>query len=253
MNNSLLKAFEIVWLLARHQGELGLKDICMGLNMNKTTVFRYIETLISLNLLEKHKGRYFLGIGLFELGSSVRIQTLIVERIHPILEKLAQEINEAVNLAQIYENTALYLDRAESKRRLQLKASVGDKLPLYSTGLGKSILSVLEMTRLNTLVYNLKMERMTGSTITDPAQLMKQIDLVRTRGYSVDREEFDEGLICVAVPLKITELNFIGGISISGPSNRLSEERIGFMTQKLLETRNEILDTLSHVLGGSND
>ena len=109
------------------------------------------------------------------------------------------------------------------------------------------------MNRLNTLVYNLKLERMTGSTITDPAQLMKQIDLVRTRGYSVDREEFDEDLICVAVPLKITELNFIGGISISGPSNRLSEERIRFMAQKLLETRNEILVTLSHVIGSSND
>ncbi|MCK5571052.1 MAG: IclR family transcriptional regulator C-terminal domain-containing protein, partial [Spirochaetes bacterium] len=121
------------------------------------------------------------------------------------------------------------------------------------TALGKAILSILDTERLDSLIANLKMKKITQYTVTDPVELMKKIDSVRDRGYSIDREEFDDGLVCVAVPIKISELGFIGGISISGPINRFDDERGHFLAQKLLETRNEILDTLHHELGGFND
>jgi len=253
LNSTLIKAFEIIQLIADHQGELGLDGICKRLNMNKTTVFRHIETLVYMNLLEKREGSYFLGIGLFEMGSKVRIQNLIIERIHLIFEKLAKDVNETVNFAQIFDDTALYLYNAESRRSLQLRVSIGAKLPLYCTALGKAILSILDTERLDSLIANLKMKKMTQYTVTDPVELMKKIDSVRDRGYSIDREEFDDGLVCVAVPIKISELGFIGGISISGPINRFDDERGHFLAQKLLETSNEILDTLHHELGGFND
>lgn len=253
MNSTLIKAFEIIRLIADHQGELRLNDICRRLNMNKTTVFRYIETLISLNLVEKRDGSYFLGIGLFEMGNKVKIQNLIIERFHPVLEALANDVNETVNLAQIFDDTALYLYKAESRRSLQLKASVGDKLPLHCTGLGKAILSILEPDRLDPLISNLKLERMTRHTITDPTTLKKKIDLIRTRGYSIDQEEFDDGLICVAVPLKIRKLNFNGGISISGPINRFDEEMTHFLAKSLLETRDKILHIFEHEIGVFHD
>jgi len=69
-----------------------------------------------------------------------------------------------------------------------------------------------------------ELKKMSKSTITDPAVLMKQIESMRSRGYFSEREEFDEELTCVAVPLKVPELNFIGGISISGPIYRLDED-----------------------------
>jgi len=113
MNSSLQKAFKIVWLVSSHQGELGLSDICRRLDMNKTTVFRYIETLIYLNIMEKRGDTYYLGIGLAVLGGKVRIQAEIIEWIHPVLVELAQEVNETVNFAQLSGKTALYLDRVD--------------------------------------------------------------------------------------------------------------------------------------------
>ena len=253
MNITLIKAFEIIKLIADHQGEFGLNDICRRLNMNKTTVFRHIETLVYMNLLEKREGSYFLGIGVFEMGNKVRIRNLIIERIHPVLEKLAKDVNETVNFAQIYDDTALYLYKAESRRSLQLRASIGDKLPLYCTALGKAILSILDTERLDSLITNLKMKKMTQYTVTDAVELMKKIHSVRMKGYSIDREEFDDGLVCVAVPFKISELGFIGGISISGPIDRFDDTRGRFLVQRLLETRNEISGTLHRELGGFND
>lgn len=251
MNSTLIKAFEIIWLLTDHQGELGLTDISKRLNMNKTTVFRHIETLVYLKLLEKHDGKYFLGIGLCELGNKVRIQNLIIKRIHPIMEALAKDINETVNLAQIYDDTALYMDRAESSRSLQLKVSVGDKIPLYCTGLGKAILSILGPDKLEVLISNLKLEKMTRHTITDPAKLRKEINSVRNKGYSFELGEFGDGVACVAVPLEVKELNFVGSMSVSGPISQFNEEKILFLAQKLLKARNDILDIVNHELGSS--
>lgn len=253
MNSTLLVAFDILRVLSEHQGEYGLNDICKHLKMNKTTVFRYTETLISLKLLEKREGKFYLGLGLCELGSKVETQYLIIDLIHPILENLAQEVNETVNFARIYDDTALYLDKVESTRSLQLRASVGDKLPLYCTGVGKAILAILEPRRLAALLSNLKLAKLTKSTITGVEKLMGEIELIRTRGYSIDQEEFEEGLICTAAPLRIPELKFLGGISISGPISRLDEKRTIFLTGKLLARRDEILSIVGDALGGTDD
>jgi len=253
MNTTLLVAFDILKFLSEHQGEYGLYDLCKYLNMNKTTVFRYTETLIFLKLLEKREGKFYLGLGLCELGSKVETQYLIINLVHPLLVDLAKEVNENVNLARIYDDTALYLDKVESTRSLQLKASVGDRLPLYCTGVGKAILTTLEPMRLDSLLINLKLDKLTKYTITDIATLKQEIELIRTRGYSIDHEEFDEGLICAATPVKIPELNFFGGVSISGPISRLDEQRTLYLADKLLARREKILSTIRGALRGYND
>jgi len=253
MNTTLLVAFKILKFLSGRQGEYGLYDICKHLNMNKTTVFRYTETLIALKLLEKREGKFYLGLGLCELCSKVDTQYLIIDLVHPVLEDLAREVNETVNLACIYDDTALYLDKVESNRSLQLKAAVGDKLPLYCTGVGKAILSTLEPMRLDSLLINLKLDKLTKYTITDVQKLEEEIALIRTRGYSIDQEEFDEGLVCTATPVKIPELNFWGGVSISGPISRLDEERTLFLADKLSASRDEILRIIKAALGGIDD
>jgi len=253
MNYSLQKAFKIIWLVSNHQGELGLSDICRRLDMNKTTVFRYIETLIYLDILEKHRDTYYLGIGLAVLGGKVRIQAEIIEWIHPVLVQLAEEVNETVNFAQLSGNTALYLDRVESKRGLQMKATVGANLPCHCTALGKAILAILDPDKAKELLASVELIKMSKSTITDPAVLMKQIESMRSRGYYSEREEFDDELTCVAVPLKVQELNFIGGISISGPLYRLDEKRLSFLAKRLQKTRDEILERLKSAFGGYDD
>ena len=253
MNTTLLVALDILRFLSKHQGKCGLYDICTHLKMNKTTVFRYTETLISLKLLEKREGKFYLGLGLCELGSKVETQYLIIDLVHPVLVDLAKEVNETVNLARIYDDTALYLDKVGSTRSLQLKAAVGDKLPLYCTGVGKAILSTLEPIRLDSLLVNLKLDKLTKHTITNIQKLKGEIELIRTRGYSIDHEEFDEGLICTATPLKMPELNFWGGVSISGPISRLDEERTLFLADKLLARREEILSIIKEAIGGIDD
>ena len=121
MSNTIKKAFEIVKLIEKNQGKYTLTDIVRILGINKTTAFRNLKTLEELNILEKINNLYYLGISLFELGNKVYLKQIIVEKIHPVLRKLSEEVNETVNLAKIHNGMVLYLDKIESKRSLQIQ------------------------------------------------------------------------------------------------------------------------------------
>lgn len=152
VSNSVKKAFEIIRFISNNQGKLSLSELGRQLGMNKTTLFRYLETLELLNILEKRDSNWYLGIELFSLGHKVDANSRIVDRIHPQLQEISQRLNETVNLVGMYNNSALYLDKIESSRKLQMRSKLGDHLPLHCTSLGKAILSSLPMDEVDTIL-----------------------------------------------------------------------------------------------------
>lgn len=246
MNNTVKKAFNIVKLVEKNQGKLTLTDIVRLLGMNKTTAFRNLKTLEELEILEKINKFYFLGISLFELGNKVYLKQIIVEKIHPVMRELSEEVNETVNLAKLHKGMVLYLDKIESKRSLQIQSSIGDTLPLYCTSLGKSILSILPENEMREIIKNISFEKTTHKTISNSKKLIEQINEIKLKGYSIDDEEFEEGLVCVSVPLYLEDHNFYGSISLSGPSIRFDPATLLKFSKKLKKYKNIIIEKLKH-------
>ncbi len=246
MSNTVKKSFEIVRLIEGNQGKFTLTDIVKILGINKTTAFRNLRTLVELNLLEKINNLYYLGISLFELGNKVYLKQIIVEKIHPILRELSEEVNETVNLAMIHNNMVLYLDKIESKRSLQIRSAIGDTLPLYCTSLGKSILSILPQNKMMEIVKNIVFKKITKKTISNSRKLIEQINEIKVRGHSIDDEEFEEGLICISIPLHLEHHNFFGSISLSGPSIRFDQATILQLSEKLKKYKELIIKRLEY-------
>jgi IclR family transcriptional regulator, KDG regulon repressor len=240
MNQSVQKAFEILSFIAETPQKMSLNQMAVKIGMNKSTLFRFLSTLESLEIIAKKDDCYVPGIKLFQWGSQVPVNQLLVAKIHPLLQQLTLEVNETVNMGQFSNNKVLYLDKSESQRSLQIKTSVGSYTELHATALGKSILSILPLTLRNSIIDSLIFERKTSNTITSPAKLKKQVDTVAQEGYSKDCEELEEGLHCVAVPLFIESLNFYGGISCSGPINRFTPLRMTQLAQQLKAKSQEI-------------
>ncbi len=236
MNQSIKKAFDIVSFLVENPQKMSLMEMSQALKMNKTTLYRFLSTLEAIDILYKKDESYMPGIRLFELGSKVPVKQLLVDRIHPILSRLTSEVNETVNLGQLSSGQVLYLDKTESTRSLQIQSSVGNYIALHATALGKSILSILPETTRESTINRLAFTAKTPRTVTDPAVLRAHVEEARQKGYSTDYEEVEEGLICVAVPLHIKELEFYGAISCSGPTVRFNEARIRELAVKLKET-----------------
>jgi len=241
VSNSVRKAFEIIKFISNNQGKLSLSELGRQLEMNKTTMFRYLETLELLNILERRNSNWYLGIELFSLGHKVDAKSRIVDRIHPHLQEISKRLNETVNLVGMYANSALYLDKVESSRALQMRSQLGDHLPLHCTSLGKAILSTLSGDEVDKILGIIKLEPYTSHTVTSVEDLKKQINFVKMNGYSLEKEELEPGLSCIAVPLHIESANFFGGLSFSGSPDRFTEEKVEELSLELKTLAGKIL------------
>lgn len=223
MSESAGKALDILFYLARSGGEISLARLSRETGMNKATALRYLGVLESKGVAERRPGGWSLGLALFELGSQVPIRQIIVERVRPILERLARETGESVNLACLAGDSAIYLERVESHRSLRMRSAPGDRLPLYCTGVGKTILSQLTEDRIRAILGPGPLARVNQYTLTEPEDVVREAVRAREAGYGIDREEFEIGLTCFAMPLKLPGSDFAGAISVSGPTARMRE------------------------------
>ncbi len=221
MSESAGKALDILFYLAKSGGEVSLARMSKETGMNKATALRYLSVLESRGVVERRQGGWSLGLSLFELGSKVPIRALIVEKVRPTIERLARESGESVNLACLAGDSAIYLDRAEANRSLRMRSVPGDRLPLHCTGVGKAILSQLTDEHMRALLGSAPLQKFNDATLTEPEDVIREARRAREQGYGVDRDEYEIGLTCYAMPLRLPGSDFAGAVSVSGPSARM--------------------------------
>ena len=157
-----------------------------------------------------------------------------------------------MSFAGLIGGAAVYLDKVESSRGLQMRAHLGDRLPFHCTALGKSILSVLPEYKITDLLREVNLERYTDKTITDKSILLEQVEGVKTTGYSLEEEELEPGLSCIAVPLYMESLGFYGAVSFSGTSSRFTRERMLELVKELKLLSDEVRERLETSVYGGN-
>lgn len=233
-------AFQIVEMLKELDGA-GVSELARQLNMPKSTTHNYLSTLEESDYLIKEDGIYYVGVRFLELGSYVRNRRKIYEISKPEVCDLAEETGELANLLIEEHGKGTYLQRARGAHAVHVEVPEGTRVPLYCTGLGKSILAHLPEERVETIIEREGIEQITPNTVTDRETLFDQLDEIRDRGYALDDEERIQGLRCVAAPILSTDDRVLGAISVAGPSNRISGERYReTLPNKVLETVNVI-------------
>jgi len=221
MSESAGKALDILFYLARVEDEVSLARLSKETGMNKATALRYLAVLESRGVVEKRPSGWSLGLSLFELGSKVPVRALVVEKVRPLIEGLARESGESSNLACLAGGSAIYLDRAEANRSLRMRSVPGDRLPLHCTGVGKAILSQLPEEHMRAILGSAPLHRFSEHTLVEPEDVIREARRAKEQGYGVDRDEYEVGLTCYAMPLRLPGSDFAGAVSISGPSARM--------------------------------
>lgn len=223
---SFLRVFSILEKISAATAPLSLAEISDELDLPRPTVHRLCQMLMDERFLEKtvEGNRYLAGPRLFEfahwiIGSS----HLNLER-KVILESLVEAVRETCNLAVPDGHRMIYADRVESSWPLQLQLPTGTHVPLYCTASGKLYLSSLPEDEARHVISRLYLERHTPATITDPEDLLKELARARAAGFSWDNEEFLEGLIAVAVPVRNSLGQFCAALTVHAPTRRMSLE-----------------------------
>lgn len=235
------RVVDILELFARVGPELGVSEVSRALDLKKATTHRLLTSLLRRGLLAQDAvtRRYRLGIKLWELGALVTNSVDWSGRAKPHLERLTSATGETTHLAILSDGQVLYVDKVEGAHSLRMPSQVGRRLPVHCTGVGKALVAFLPDEALKSIVARHGLPRMTTHTITDLAMLRDDLALVRERGYSVDHEEIEEGLTCIAAPVRDHTSHVVAAVSTAGPTSRL-EPRIDQYSETVVEVARNI-------------
>ncbi len=239
---SIIRAIAILDLFDNDHPELGVREIARQVDYHPSTVGRILITLTSMGILTRDKSnhRYKMGAKVLKWGA-VYLANLNLQAItRPYMEELRLKTNETVSLYVPSGNERVLIERLESTHFIRVVAQVGQRMPLYAGASGKVFLSFLPHEKREKILKNMHIERLTPQTIVDIEDLQKEIKLIQENGYAVSRGERVEGAYSVSAPLFDFRNQVIGAISISGPTNRFSDEKIIEYSGLLVKATNQI-------------
>lgn len=206
----------------------GVTEVAKALGVHKSTASRLLATLRTRGYVTRDEltGKYSLGIRLVELAKAKLEQFDLRTYARPYLEELSKLTRETIHLAIMEQDRLVYIDKIDSTHLLIMRSKIGYRISPHCTALGKAILAVLPEEKRNAVLEGLELHRFTANTITAPIELQKHLDLVAAQGFACDDEEHEEGIRCVAAPIRDHSQAVLGAISISAPTTRMSRQRM---------------------------
>lgn len=246
LNKSVIKALEIIELLDS-DGALGVTEISMRLQMDKSSVFRALNTLKSKHYVRQDPDtlRYSNSYKLFEMGHNVARETGLPKTAYRFMRQLAKDVPGAVNLGIRDGLKAVYIDKIESDATVRASMKIGQSLPLYCTAMGKALLAFLPQDRLNEILPRLMFEKATPKTHENIHSLLIDLKEVRQRGLGIDDEEHIPGLYCVAAPVFDSSGLTIAAISVSNVKMMLTDqETIDHLHRSILKAATDFTAAL---------
>ncbi|MFP3918748.1 IclR family transcriptional regulator [Lysinibacillus telephonicus] len=247
---SIERAFIILEHLSEHPNGMQITKLASETGLSKSTVHRLLATLIELQYVKKdmETDRYYISYRALYLTRNILSNSSLIPAAKPFLEKLANEINETVHLCVEENEEVVYIDKIESNQTIRMYSRIGSRAPMYCTGVGKMLLSGKDDEALREVISRIQFTKRTEYTILTPDDLLQEISAIRKSGYALDNIENEEGIRCIAAPIYDFSGKIIASFSISGPSTRVTMERIDKeLAEKILDASRAISFQLGYV------
>lgn len=245
---SLDRAMEVLEYLSEAQGK-PLTRLADEMGQSPATVYRILVTLEGRGLVEfDHEEQvWHIGPRAFIIGARFLRRTSLVDRARPIMRKLMEATGETANLGIEKEGAVLFLSQVETHATIRAFFPPGTLSPMHASGIGKALLAHMDADRLDRVLAAAELEAFTEHSITDRTALKENLSAIRKSGYSVDNEEKNSGMRCIAAPVFDMNKETIAGISVSGPTSRLRVAEIDRMSRPVIEAARQ----LTLAIGGS--
>lgn len=219
-SKTLEKGLFILSLFDRDHSTRSLTEISQITGINKTSVYRFVNTLVELGYLRKSSSNRLIRLGprAFVLGQNFFHGFDLLQGVKPIIDKTSIQHNVSVDSALLHRRSLISLYRRE------LPSLIFFRLPLlmddlHARALGKAILANLEEKDLSGFLKSHRLKRLTPKTITNKEELMKELIATRSRGYSINNEEYLLGLVCIGAPLVNFNTKAVAGaVSLDFPT-----------------------------------
>lgn len=240
---ALDRAFLILDVMADAGGEAKLTEIAATAGLNVSTCHHLISTLHNWGYVARgiNSRSYVLGSRILHLSAACLRQVDLPRRAQSFVDRLNDQTREAVQLAIMQDTNLVHVLRREARHAVRVEAGFGGNAnAAHATATGKAILAWLPPTELDRIVADKGLTAFTPNTITDLEKLREHLRLVRRNGFSIDREEFRPGVICLGAAIRDHAGAVVGSISVSAPAFRSTPDYIEQMKVHLIAAANEL-------------
>ncbi|GAE25697.1 transcriptional regulator [Halalkalibacter wakoensis JCM 9140] len=225
---SVVRALAILDLFNEQTTELKITEISEKMQLHKSTVHSLLKTLQEAHYIEQNpdNGKYRLGMKLVERGNLV-ISTFDIRKMaKKYLTSLSDETGQTSHLGILDGDAGVYIDKQEGEKALIRYSRIGKRIPLHSTAIGKILLAYQTDENVAQLLDGYRFDPLTEKTITKQQDLLKELNEVKKQEYAIDNQENEQGVRCIAVPIKNHENEVLAALSISTLISNVDDKKL---------------------------
>lgn len=224
---ALDRGLALLELLAEEDG-LTLSDLARKSGFSASTVHRILLTLEGRGFVQHdtERGYWLIGVETFKVGSAFLRNRRIASMGRLTMRELMEKTGETVNLGIEDNGEVVFISQVESHDTLRAFFRAGSRGAMHASGVGKALLAEFPEHRIRQICGLRRLERFTEKTRSDLADLLRELDETRRRGWALDDEERTLGMRCVAAPIFNEHAEPIAAVSTSGPSVRITLRKL---------------------------
>ncbi len=217
---SLERGLAVIRAFDADHRSLTLSEVAAATGVTRAAARRFLLTLAELGYVRNH-GRYFsLTARVLELGYAYLSSLSLPEVAEPHLEALVAQVDESSSLSVLDGTDIVYVARVPVRRIMTVAISVGTRFPAYATSMGRVLLAGLPEEELEKLLAEVKLERLTGRTVTSLEALRAELARVRAQGWALVNQELEEGLRAIAAPVRDPSGAVVAAVNVSAHATR---------------------------------
>ncbi|MDH1427223.1 helix-turn-helix domain-containing protein [Comamonas aquatica] len=224
---SFARGLEVIRSFSADRPVQTLSEVAAQTGLTRAGARRILLTLQTLGYVECADGKHFeLTPRILDLGFAYLSSQPLWNLAMPAMETLSEAVQESCSAGVLDGLEVVYVVRVHAHKIMSTNLGVGSRLPAFWTSMGRVLLAGLPQPQLLALLANCPREPFTRYTLTEDADLLAAIEVVRQQGWALINQELEEGLISVAAPLHNAQGQCVGAINVSGQANRTNAQEM---------------------------
>ena len=244
--SAVLRTINILETLSECESS-NLENLSRETELPKATLLRFLSSLSNLGYVYRDSAdRYHLTLKMFSVGSKSLKYIDLISTARPFAIELCKTLGETVHMGIPQDDNAVYVLKEESSYTLRMYSRIGKIIPLYCTAIGKIFLSEMSEEELEGYLERNALKPYTAKSIRTAEGLKEELERVRKRGYSVDDEEHEEQVMCIACPIRDVGGRVVAAISVSWPVFRFNRDDFDNAVKLIKKSANKISEILGY-------
>ena len=206
-----------------------LTELALRTGMAPSTAHRLLTTMERHDVVhfDEETQNWTVGVEAFRFGASFVRRTSVVQAGRQVMRALMEATGETANIAIADDGEVVFISQVEAHEAIRAFFRPGTRAAMHASGIGKALLAEMPRAEVERILQARGLPEFTEHTLSSSGALFDDLERAHARGWAVDNEERNLGMRCLAAPIYNEFGEAVAGISISGPTVRLSDEKLG--------------------------